>query len=231
MMTYIQETLFEMPETVEIEQEYRPTQEEINEYYRTHTLQETAKRFGCRKCKLCIPPELKKGRRGAGKVPDANTEVQVMFFKTFTKKSDLALAQILGVSNKTIAAIERRNKALKNLFEEYRVQIGNDYGEHLKETIGFIVKGMDAALAEALSKKKIKDASFKELTDGWTKLHSSIMECIPRENAVDSGDVDAKAQLLNAISNAVQAEEMDKATAESIYYQPEEKDGEDIETT
>ena len=93
MRSYVQETLFGTPETVEIEQEYRPSQEEINEYYKTHTLLETVRHFHCRPNKLNIDPELKKGRRGAG-IDRFATEMKVVFLKTVTKKSDLALSQI-----------------------------------------------------------------------------------------------------------------------------------------
>ena len=224
MMSYLQETLFGTPETVEIEQEYRPSQEEINNYYKEHTLLETVRHFHCRPNRLNIDPELKKGRRGAGKIASIETEVQAVFLKTFTKQSNRRIARMLGIAHHwTITEIERRNKTLKNLFEEYRVQIGNDYGEHLKETIGFIMKGMDAMLAEALSKKKIKAAEFKELVDGWSKMHDNIMECIPHEEVTGGGDVDAKQQLMSALTDAIKSNKMDKATAESIYYQPEEE--------
>ena len=222
MTSYAQETLFGMPEIIEIEQEYRPTQEEINEYYKEHTLLETVRHFHCRPSKLNIDPELKKGRHGAG-VDRFSTEVKTVFLKTFTNMSDLKISKHLGLSNKTVAAIGRRNKPLKNLFEEYKVQIGNAYGEHLKETIGFIVKGMDAVLAEALSKKKIKAAEFKELIDGWSKMHANILDCIPHEEVTGGGDVDAKQQLMSALTDAIKSNKMDKETAESIYYQPDEE--------
>lgn len=224
MMTYVQETLFGVPETVEIEQERRPTQEEINDYYKTHTLLETVRYFHCRANKLNIDPELKKGRRGAGKIASIETEVQAVFLKTFTHESNRRIAKMLGIAHHwTITEIERRNLVLKNLFEEYRVQIGNAYGAHLHETVGFIMKGMDAMLAEALSKKKIKAAEFKELIDGWSKMHSNIMDCIPHDDATGGGDADAKAQLMNALTDAIKAEKMDKATMESIYYQPDDE--------
>ena len=35
--------------------------------------------------------------------------------------------------------------------------------------------------------------------------------------AAQSGDVDAKAQLMDALTDAIKAEKMDKATMESIY--------------
>ena len=223
MNCYVQETLFGTPETVEVE-ERRPTQEEINEYYKTHTLLETVRHFHCRPNRLNIDPELKKGRRGAGKIPTPETEVRALFLQTFTHQSNRRIAKMLGIVHHwTITEIERRNQALKNLFEEYRVQIGNDYGEHLKETISFIMKGMDTMLAEALSKKKIKAAELKELIDGWSKMHSNIMDCIPRESAAGCGDVDAKAQLMNALTDAIKSNKMDRETAESIYYKPEEE--------
>lgn len=222
MMTYVQETLFGVPETVEIEQEYRPTQEEINEYYKEHTLLETVRHFHCRPSKLNIDPELKKGRRGAS-IDKFNAEIQIVFLKTFTKMSDFALSKQLGIHHSTIAAIERRNKPLKNLFEEYLLQLGNAYGEHLLKNNDAFLAGMDIIFAEALSKKKVKAASFKELIEGWSKLHSNIIEYIPREGAAPSGDVDAKAQLMSALTDAIKSNHMDKATAESIYYQPDEE--------
>ena len=223
MTSYVQETLFGAPETVEIEQEYRPSQEEINEYYKTHTLLETVRHFHCRPNKLNIDPELKKGRRGAG-IDRFSTEVQVVFLKTFTSTSDRALAEQFNLDNKSIAAIERRNLPLKNLFEEYILQLGNAYGEHLLKNKDLFLAGMDNILAEALSKKKIKAAEFKELIDGWSKMHANIMEYIPRESAAQSGDVDAKAQLMSAITDAIKSNKMDRATAESIYYQPDENE-------
>ena len=67
-----------------------------------------------------------------------------VFLKTFTHQSNRSIAKMLGIAHHwTLTEIERRNKTLKNLFEEYRVQIGNDYGAHLKESIEFILQGMD----------------------------------------------------------------------------------------
>ena len=147
---------------VEIKQENRLTQKEINNYYKTHTLLETVRHFHHRPNKFNIDPKLKKGRRGAGKTPSIETEVQVVFLKSFTKKSNLALSQLIGVSSKTVATIERRNKPLKNLFEEYRMQLGNAYGEYLIQSAGLLFDGMNDILTEAMSKKKIKTASFRE---------------------------------------------------------------------
>lgn len=223
MTSYVQETLFGVPEIVEIEQERRYTQEEINEYYKTHTLLETVRYFHCRPSKLNIDPELKKGRRGASS-KSFHTELQVVFLKTFTHLSNRRIAKMLGIAHHwTITEIERRNQTLKNLFEEYMKQLGAAYGEHLLNNTDLFLVGMDNILAEALSKKKIKTAEFKELIDGWSKMHANIMEYIPRESAAQSGDVDAKAQLMAALTDAIKAERMDRATAESIYYQPEEE--------
>ncbi len=219
-MTYYQECMFGEAVCVEVEQEYKPTQEEINNYYKTHTLLETVRHFHHRRPKkLNIDPELKKGRRGAGKRPSFNTEVQVVFLKMFTKKSDLALSKMVGVSNKTVAAIERRNKPLKNLFEEYMVQLGNACGEHLLKNKDMFLAGINDILTEAMSKKKIRAVGFKELINGWTKLHSNIMKYIPRNSVTENGDAAAKAQLMSAITDAIKSDEMDKATMESIYYQ------------
>lgn len=95
----------------------KPTCEEKNNYYKTHTLLETVRHFHHGPNKLNIDLELKKGRRSAGEKTSAATEVQVVFLKSFTKESNLALSQLIGVSNKTVAAIERRNESLKNLFK------------------------------------------------------------------------------------------------------------------
>lgn len=222
MTGYVQETLFGTPETVEIEQEYRPSQEEINEYYKTHTLLETVRHFHCRPNKLNIDPELKKGRRGAG-IDRFATEMKVVFLKTVAKKSDFSLQKQLGIHHSTIKAIERRNKPLKNLFEEHMLQLGNDFIERLLSNKDVFFDGMENILIEATSKKKIKAADFKELVDGWAKFYSCIMQYVPRENVTDSGDVDAKEQLMSAIADAIKSNKMDKATAESIYYQPEEE--------
>ena len=105
---------------------------------------ETVRYCHCRPNKLNIDLELKKGWRGAGEIASIETEVQAVFLKTFTHQSNRRIAKMLGIAHHwTITEIERRNKTLKNLFEEYRVQIGNDYGAHLKESIGFILQGMD----------------------------------------------------------------------------------------
>ena len=105
---------------------------------------ETVRYCHCRPNKLNIDLELKKGRRGAGEIASIETEVQAVFLKTFTHQSNRRIAKMLGIAHHwTITEIERRNKTLKNLFEEYRVQIGNDYGTHLKESIEFILQGMD----------------------------------------------------------------------------------------
>lgn len=77
----------------------QPTQEEINNYYKTHTLLETVRHFHHRLNKLNIDPELEKGGHGAGKVPSVDTEVQVVFLKSFTKKSDLALSHLKRLVN------------------------------------------------------------------------------------------------------------------------------------
>ena len=81
--------------------------------------------------------------------------MQVVFLKSFTKKSNLALSQLIGVSSKTVVTIERRNKPLKNLFEEYRMQQGNAYGEYLIQSAGLLFDGMNDILTEAMSKKRI----------------------------------------------------------------------------
>lgn len=120
----------------------KPTCEEINEYYKTHTLLETVKHFHHRSNRLNIDPKLKKGRCGAGKVPSIETEVQAVFLKTFMKKSDLALSQLVGVSNKTVAAIEGGKEPLKNFFEKYRMQLGNACSEYLTQSVGLLFNGM-----------------------------------------------------------------------------------------
>lgn len=47
------------------------------------------------------------------KNPSIETKVQVVFLKSFTKRSDLVLSQLIGVSNKTVAAIEREGWAIE----------------------------------------------------------------------------------------------------------------------
>lgn len=87
----------------------KPTQEEKNNYYKTHTLLEVVRYFHHRPNKLNIDPELQKDKRSVGKAPTPSfeTEMQVVFLNSFTKKSDLVLSRLIGVSNKTVAAIER----------------------------------------------------------------------------------------------------------------------------
>ena len=223
MTSCVQETLFGVPETIEIEQERRYTQEEINEYYKTHTLLETVRHFHCRPNKLNIDPKQKKGRRGVS-TKSFHTELQVVFLKTCTNYSNRAIAKMLGISHHwTITAIERRNESLKNLFEEYMKQLGTAYGEYLLNNLEPVQNCMSELMKEAMSRKKMKAAEVKELIDSWTKLHASIAAYIPRNGTAESGDVDAKAQLMEALTDAIKAEKMDKATMESIYYQPEEE--------
>ena len=85
----------------------KPTQKEKNNYYKTHTLLEVVRSFHHRPNKLNIDPELQKDKRSVGKAPSFETEMQVVFLNSFTKKSDLVLSRLIGVSNKTVAAIER----------------------------------------------------------------------------------------------------------------------------
>lgn len=106
----IQNTLFNAEKGITIGDKL--TCEEINEYYKTHTLLEAIRSFHHRPNKLNIDPELKKEDAGLGR-PLALTRVQVVFLKSFTKKSDLALSQLIGVSNKTVAAIEREKWAIE----------------------------------------------------------------------------------------------------------------------
>ena len=65
---------------------------------------------------------------------------------------------------------------------------------------------------EAMSKKKIKAAGFKEQINGWIKLYSIIMRYVLHESVSENGDTEAKAQLMRAVTNAVKSDEMDKAT-------------------
>ena len=60
---------------------------------------------------------------------------------------------------------------------------------------------MTDMLIEAMSKKKIKTASFKERINGWIKLYSIIMRYMPGESATEKGDTEAKAQLMRAITD------------------------------
>lgn len=224
-MTYYQECMFGEAVPIEIIPKYKPTQDEINEFYKTHTLLETVRHFHCSYNQIKVDPELKKGRHGAA-INSFATELQVVFLKTFTKKSDSAVSRMVGVSNKTVAAIERRNQPLKNLFEEYMIQLGNACGEHLLKNKDILLTGMDTILAEALSRKKVKAADFKDLVDGWFKVYSSVVNYVPREGATQTGDVEAKNQLMDAVADAIKSDEMDKQTAESIYYKEEDEEDE-----
>ena len=49
------------------------------------------------------------------------------------------------------------------------------YGEYLIQRDGLLFDGMTDMLIEAVSKKKIKAAGFKEQINGWMKLYSIIM--------------------------------------------------------
>lgn len=226
---YLQQSLFGNPEVIQLKPKHKPTQNEIDKYYSEHTLRETVIHFKCRPNKLNISPNLKHGR--VKKRLDIETEVQIVFAKTFTGISNLALSKLVGVSNKTIAAVERRNLDLKSLFEEFRTQIGNKYCEHFAHNMDMILVGMDNMLTEAFSKKNIKKAALKELIESWSKLHNNIMEYVPRDTMAESGDVDAKAQLINAIEDAVKAKTMDKSEMEGIYYSPADNDKDDDDET
>ena len=76
---------------------------------------------------------------------------------------------------------------------------------------------MTDMLIEAMSKKKIKAAGFKELIDGWTKLHSSLMKYMPCESATEKGDTKAKAQLMRAITDTVKSNEIDRQSDNGGY--------------
>ena len=67
---------------------------------------------------------------------------------------------------------------------------------------------MTDMLIEAMSKKKIKAASFKELINGWIKLYSSIMKYMSCESVTEKGDTKAKAQLMRAITDTVKSNEI-----------------------
>ena len=73
---------------------------------------------------------------------------------------------------------------------------------------------------EAMSKKKIKVAGFKEQINGWIKLYSIIMRYVLHESVSENGGAEAKAQLMRAIADTVKSDEMDKTTMGGIYYQP-----------
>lgn len=88
------------------------------------------------------------------------------------------------------------------------------YGEYLMQSVGLLFDGMTDMLIEAMSKKKIKAASFKELINGWIKLYSIIMRYMLQESVTENGDTEAKAQLMRAITDAVKSDEMDKVTME-----------------
>ena len=87
-------------------------------------------------------------------------------------------------------------------FNARRVLIKNFFhGEYLIQRDGLLFDGMTDMLIEAMSKKKIKTASFKERINGWIKLYSIIMRYMPGESATEKGDTEAKAQLMRAITD------------------------------
>lgn len=112
---------------------------------------------------------------------------------------------------------------MKSLFEEYMKQLGTAYGEYLLNNLEPVKNCMSELMKEAMSRKKMKAAELKELIDSWTKLHASIAAYIPREGAAQSGDADAKAQIMTELSEGIKAKQMEKKTAESIYYQPDDE--------
>ena len=69
---------------------------------------------------------------------------------------------------------------------------------------------MTDMLIEAMSKKKIKAASFKELINGWIKLYSIIMRYMLQESVTENGDTEAKAQLMRAVTDTVKSNEIDR---------------------
>lgn len=218
---YLQPSLIGDAQIVDVSPRAKATAEEVNEYYKTHTLRETAKHFCSRRERLPIDPKLKKGRRGAGKIPSPETEVKVVFLKSFTKLSNRGIGRICGIEGHTVAAVERRNKPLKNLFEEYKMQIGNMHGEYLVQHLSDVQSAMDTILLHTY--EKARGASLKDLVHAWAELHASILDCTPREAVCESGDAAVKAQLMTTWAEAVKAKQMEKKTAESIYYQPEEE--------
>ena len=218
---YLQLSMVGDAQIIDASPRAKATAEEVNEYYKTHTLTETAKHFCSRRERLPIDPKLKKGRRGAGKTPSIETEVKVVFLKSFTKLSNRGIGRLCGVEGHTVVAIERRNKTLKNLFEEYKIQIGNMHGEYLVKRLSDIQSVMDTMSLHMY--EKARGASLKDLVHAWAELHASILDCTPREAVCESGDADAKAQLMTALTEAIKANKMEKATAESIYYQPDDE--------
>ena len=76
---------------------------------------------------------------------------------------------------------------------------------------------MTDMLIEAMSKKKIKAASFKELINGWIKLYSGIMRYMLQESVTENGDTEAKAQLMRAITEAIKSDEIGRQSDNGGY--------------
>ena len=91
------------------------------------------------------------------------------------------------------------------------------YSEYLMQRDGLLFNGMTAILTEAMSKKKIKAAGFKEKINGWIKLYSGIMKYMPRESVTERGDAEDKAQLMRAITDTVKSNEIGRQSDKGGY--------------
>ena len=106
-------------------------------------------------------------------------------------------------------------------FNARRVLIKNFFllfhGEYLIQRDGLLFDGMTDMLIEAMSKKKIKAAGFKEQINGWIKLYSIIMRYVLHESVSENGGAEAKAQLMRAITEAIKSDEIGRQSDNGGY--------------
>ena len=222
----LQFTLFGTEEEITVND--KPTCEEINEYYKTHTIIETAKYFHVRKENIIkiIDPTLKPITHKTKRL-GMQTEANIMFLKRVLKFSNCAIGRYVGCSESAVRNVLGRNELLKNLFDEYMLQIGNMYGERMVEFMPLLMDTIEKSLIEASSRKKIQKSSAKELVENCSKLHSMVMNSVVRDGVADEGEAEARERLVSALEDAIRSEDMDRKEQEGPYYQAdsEEKEG------
>lgn len=226
--SYLQCTLFGTDEEVIIND--KPTVEEINEYYKTHTSMETAKHFHIRKHSILkIVDPTSKPKTHTTKRLRREAELNIVFLKQVFKFSNCAIGRYVGCSENAVRYVLGRNEDLKNLFDEYMMKAANMYGERMIEFMPLLMDTIEKSLVEASSRKKIQKSSAKELVENCSKLHSMVMNSVVREGVADEGEAEARERLLAALEDGINSNDMDRKEQEGPYYQadPEEKEGQE----
>lgn len=226
--SYLQCTLFGTDEEVVVND--KPTVEEINEYYKTHTSMETAKHFNIRNRSVLkiVDPTSKPNTHNTKRLK-MEAELNIMFLKRIFKFSNRAIGRYVGCSENAVRYVLRRNEDLKNLFDEYMMKAANMYGERFLDSMPFLMDGMEKLLVEAFSRKKITGATGKELIDSWDKIHTNITKNCRHEEAESEVETEARERLLAALEDGINSNDMDRKEMEGPYYQAdlEEKEGQE----